>query len=62
MIGILIGSLLSPAHLGLVGIGGGIPSPDADIQLGDVVISTPSGSHPGGVQYDLGKRYHGKFE
>ncbi|PYI07766.1 purine and uridine phosphorylase [Aspergillus sclerotiicarbonarius CBS 121057] len=50
------------SHLLLVGIGGGIPSQDADIRLGDVVISTPSGSHPGVVQYDLGKRYRGKFE
>ncbi|KAF9889470.1 hypothetical protein FE257_007373 [Aspergillus nanangensis] len=41
----------------LVGIGGGIPSREADIRLGDVVVGVPtSGTTNGGVvQYDLGK-------
>ena len=39
----------------MVGIGGGVPSTDADIRLGDVVISQPHGVHGGVVQYDLGK-------
>lgn len=39
----------------LVGIGGGVPSEKHDIRLGDVVVSMPSGTHGGVVQYDLGK-------
>ncbi|KAF9880360.1 nacht and ankyrin domain protein [Colletotrichum karsti] len=39
----------------MVGIGAGIPRPGKDIRLGDVVVSTPAGEHPGVVQYDLGK-------
>ncbi|KAM0559874.1 hypothetical protein ACHAPJ_003822 [Fusarium lateritium] len=39
----------------LVGIGGGIPRPDQDIRLGDVVVSQPDGKSGGVVQYDLGK-------
>ncbi|KAK5045892.1 hypothetical protein LTR84_008678 [Exophiala bonariae] len=44
-------------RLGLmVGVGGGVPSDDADIRLGDVVVSKPYGQHGGVVQYDMGKR------
>ncbi|KXH43881.1 phosphorylase superfamily protein [Colletotrichum salicis] len=41
----------------LVGIGGGVPNldDDIDIRLGDVVISQPSGQHGGVIQYDFGK-------
>jgi nucleoside phosphorylase len=42
----------------LVGIGGGVPSEEEegeDIRLGDVVISKPTASFGGVVQYDLGK-------
>ena len=39
----------------MVGIGGGVPSLEADIRLGDVVISQPQGPHGGVVQYDFGK-------
>ena len=39
----------------LVGIGGGVPSCEADIRLGDVVISQPQGRYGGVVQYDFGK-------
>ncbi|KAK8054716.1 hypothetical protein PG994_009783 [Apiospora phragmitis] len=43
----------------LVGIGGGVPRLDdeieVDIRLGDVVISQPAGQHGGVVQYDFGK-------
>jgi nucleoside phosphorylase len=39
----------------LVGIGGGVPSENHDIRLGDVVISMPTGQYGGVVQYDLGK-------
>ncbi|KAL2825287.1 ankyrin repeat-containing domain protein [Aspergillus cavernicola] len=39
----------------MVGIGGGIPFPGHDIRLGDVVVSYPTGTSPGVIQYDLGK-------
>ena len=39
----------------MVGIGGGVPSANADIRLGDVVVSQPQGSFGGVVQYDFGK-------
>ncbi|TFB02983.1 hypothetical protein CCMA1212_005159 [Trichoderma ghanense] len=40
----------------MVGIGGGIPQ---RTRLGDVVISCPSGSEPGVVQWDMGKAEDG---
>jgi nucleoside phosphorylase len=43
----------------MVGIGGGVPSESADIRLGDVVVSLPSGQYGGVVQYDLGKTLTG---
>src|SRR3984957_19183975 len=39
----------------MVGIGGGAPSKEADIRLGDVVVSKPTGHFGGVVQYDFGK-------
>lgn len=36
-------------------IGGGVPSTEADIRLGDVVVSQPHRVHGGVVQYDSGK-------
>lgn len=43
----------------LVGIGGGVPDMETkqehDIRLGDVVVSTPTDTFGGVVQYDLGK-------
>jgi nucleoside phosphorylase len=39
----------------MVGIGGGVPSAEADIRLGDVVVSQPHEVHGGVVQYDVGK-------
>jgi len=39
----------------MVGVGGGVPSEEADIRLGDVVISRPHIAHGGVVQYDIGK-------
>lgn len=39
----------------LVGVGGGVPGKDADIRLGDVVVSRPVNEHGGVVQYDFGK-------
>jgi nucleoside phosphorylase len=49
----------------LVGIGGGVPSEEDgnDIRLGDVVISKPTASFGGVVQYDSGKySTNGGFE
>jgi hypothetical protein len=39
----------------MVGIGGGAPTRDTDIRLGDVVVSEPRGTLGGVVQLDLGK-------
>jgi nucleoside phosphorylase len=39
----------------MVGIGGGVPSAQSDIRLGDVVIGQPHMQHGGVVQYDFGK-------
>jgi nucleoside phosphorylase len=39
----------------MVGIGGGVPSVENDIRLGDVVVSKPTRSCGGVVQYDYGK-------
>lgn len=43
----------------LVGIGGGVPSAQNDIRLGDVVVGVPTGRLPGIVQYDMGKSVKG---
>lgn len=46
----------------MVGIGGGVPSL-SDIRLGDVVVSKPTGSLGGVVQYDYGKTItEGRFQ
>lgn len=39
----------------MVGIGGGFPSAEVDIRLGDVVVSQPQQQFGGVVQYDSGK-------
>ncbi|KAG5791979.1 hypothetical protein H9Q69_008963 [Fusarium xylarioides] len=39
----------------MVGIGGGAPTKDHDIRLGDVVVSSPTAEHGGIFQYDFGK-------
>jgi nucleoside phosphorylase len=46
----------------MVGIGGGVPSEEADIRLGDVVVSKPHKVHGGVVQYDSGKTTPSGFE
>ncbi|GLA09572.1 hypothetical protein AnigIFM60653_011903 [Aspergillus niger] len=47
----------------MVGIGGGVPSKNHDIRLGDVVVSTPGGRHGGVIQYNYGKAVQGgQFE
>lgn len=47
----------------MVGIGGGAPSREADIRLGDVVVSKPTANFEGVVQYDYGKTVRdGHFE
>lgn len=45
----------------LVGIGGGVPTNETDIRLGDVVISQPEKQHGGVIQYDSGKATPGGF-
>lgn len=46
----------------LVGIGGGVPTAANDMRLGDVVVSRPTGTDPGVIQYDMGKaRENGNF-
>ena len=45
----------------MVGIGGGIPTPENDVRLGDVVISCPVGTYGGVVQYDMGKHVADAF-
>ena len=45
-----------PIKFGLmVGVGGGVWSKKDDIRLGDVVVSHPTGTHGGVVQWDFGK-------
>lgn len=46
----------------MVGIGGGVPSTDADIRLGDIVVSQPEKGHGGVIQYDFGKSTPNGFE
>ncbi|KAJ5886400.1 uncharacterized protein N7473_009074 [Penicillium subrubescens] len=47
----------------LVGIGGGVPSGIADIRLGDIVVSQPTDTCGGVIQYDLGKTLNeGNFQ
>ncbi|PWY86613.1 purine and uridine phosphorylase [Aspergillus sclerotioniger CBS 115572] len=47
----------------MVGIGGGVPSQKADIRLGDVVISKPTATSTGVIQYDYGKTLRdGRFQ
>lgn len=46
----------------MIGIGSGVPSAEADIRLGDVVISQPHKGHGGVVQYDSGKTTPSGFE
>jgi hypothetical protein len=44
----------------MVGIGGGVWSPEYDIRLGDVVVSSPTNGKPGIFQYDFGKAVQGE--
>jgi nucleoside phosphorylase len=46
----------------MVGIGGGVPSAEADVRLGDVVASQPHETFAGVVQYDMGKTTPSGFE
>ncbi|KAB8253910.1 hypothetical protein BDV32DRAFT_143349 [Aspergillus pseudonomiae] len=47
----------------MVGIGGGVPSESADIRLGDIVISKPTATSTGVIQYDYGKTLRdGRFQ
>ncbi|RPA75234.1 purine and uridine phosphorylase [Ascobolus immersus RN42] len=46
----------------MVGVAGGVPGGDADIRLGDVVISCAVGRYPAVVQIDKGKEGKDGFE
>ena len=46
----------------LVGIGGGVPNAEADIRLGDVVVSHPHNEYGGVIQYDFGKSTPSGFQ
>ena len=46
----------------MVGIGGGVPSAEVDIRLGDVVVSQPDKTFGGVVQFDSGKATTSGFE
>lgn len=46
----------------MVGIGGGVPSVNSELWLGDVVVSQPGNGHGGVIQYDLGKSTPSGFE
>jgi nucleoside phosphorylase len=39
----------------MVGIGGGVPSKENDVRLGDVVVSVPANGYGGVVHHDMGK-------
>lgn len=43
----------------MVGFGGGVRSAQADVRLGDVVVSQPVRQHSGVVQYEFGKTRKG---
>lgn len=40
----------------MVGIGGGVPSEENDVHLGDVVVSQPGDKSGGVIQYDMGRK------
>jgi nucleoside phosphorylase len=44
----------------MVGVGGGAPTINNDIRLGDVVVSSPKDGKGGVYQYDYGKRIQGQ--
>lgn len=46
----------------MVGIGGGVPSQNHDIRLGDIVVSAPRDGKGGVFQYDFGKEAHHNFQ
>ncbi|PYI17232.1 ankyrin [Aspergillus violaceofuscus CBS 115571] len=47
----------------MVGVGGGVPTKNVNIRLGDVVVSTPTVTSGGVVQYDYGKTFQqGRFQ
>ena len=62
-VAMLMKSAFKSIRFGLmVGIGGGVPSEEADIRLRDVVVSRPHKIHGGVVQYDFGKATPSGFE
>jgi hypothetical protein len=43
----------------MVGRGGGVPNGNVDIRLGDIVVSQPTDTSGGVIQYDLGEMLSG---
>ncbi|KAL3449521.1 nucleoside phosphorylase domain-containing protein [Aspergillus insuetus] len=41
----------------MVGTGGGVPSTQSDVRLGDVVVGRPTGDSGGVIQYDFGETF-----
>ena len=46
----------------MVGVGAGLPSPNHDVRLGDIVVSYPKGMCGGVLQYDMGKIVGGQLQ
>lgn len=46
----------------MVGVGGGVPSAETDIRLGDIIVSQPAKGHGGVIQFDFGKSTPSGFE
>jgi ankyrin repeat protein/nucleoside phosphorylase len=56
-------STFSSIKFGLmVGVGGGVPSSEVDVRLGDIVVSNPDKTYGGVVQYDFGKATPSRFQ
>ncbi|PWY94661.1 purine and uridine phosphorylase [Aspergillus sclerotioniger CBS 115572] len=51
----LLSSFRSIQYGLVVGIGEGVPRKDMDIRRGDIVVSKPTATHGGVIQYDFGK-------
>ncbi|OGM48282.1 hypothetical protein ABOM_002156 [Aspergillus bombycis] len=58
----MLSTFLAVRFILSVGIGGGVPSSNADIRLGDVVVSQPTDAAGGVIQFDYGKALNGRFE
>ena len=60
--GQMVSKFTSMRYILLVGIGGGVPTTETDIRLGDVVACHPENEYGGVVQYDFGKNTPSGFQ